>query len=61
MQMKKHIIAALVGVMILAVAGPAFAAANVVGGYLVTDRMLKMFHKRRPAQPGSGATPGPPR
>ena len=31
MQMKKHIIAALVGVMILAVAGPAFAAANVGG------------------------------
>lgn len=26
----------------------AFAAANVVGGYVVTDRMLQMF-KRRPA------------
>jgi NAD/NADP transhydrogenase alpha subunit len=26
----------------------AFAGANVVGGYLVTDRMLQMF-KRRPA------------
>jgi NAD(P) transhydrogenase subunit alpha len=24
----------------------AFAAANVVGGYLVTDRMLGMFHER---------------
>lgn len=27
----------------------AFAAMNVVGGYVVTDRMLHMF--RRPAQP----------
>jgi NAD(P) transhydrogenase subunit alpha len=24
----------------------AFAAANVVGGYVVTDRMLQMFKKR---------------
>jgi NAD(P) transhydrogenase subunit alpha len=24
----------------------AFAAANVVGGYLVTDRMLGLFHER---------------
>ena len=28
-----------------------FAAVNVVGGYLVTDRMLEMF-KRRPDEPG---------
>ncbi len=27
----------------------AFAAANVVGGYAVTDRMLRMFKQRRPA------------
>jgi H+-translocating NAD(P) transhydrogenase subunit alpha len=26
--------------------GAAFAAANVVGGYVVTDRMLQMFKKR---------------
>ncbi len=26
-----------------------FAAANVVGGYAVTDRMLRMFKQRRPA------------
>lgn len=26
----------------------AFAAANVVGGYVVTDRMLEMFKARRP-------------
>jgi NAD(P) transhydrogenase subunit alpha len=48
----------LVGVVLLAafVHGPlgyvlmflaaAFAAANVVGGYVVTDRMLQMFRKR---------------
>jgi NAD(P) transhydrogenase subunit alpha len=54
----------LVGVIILAsqVHGPlgdilmfiaaAFAAANVVGGYAVTDRMLKMF-KKRPVRPGA--------
>lgn len=48
----------LVGVVILSsfVTGPlgyiltfvaaAFAAANVVGGYAVTDRMLQMFRKR---------------
>ncbi|HVA85797.1 MAG TPA: NAD(P) transhydrogenase subunit alpha [Candidatus Saccharimonadales bacterium] len=32
---------------ILSVVAVAFAAMNVVGGYLVTDRMLEMF-KRRP-------------
>jgi H+-translocating NAD(P) transhydrogenase subunit alpha len=48
----------LVGVVLLSsfVTGPvgyiltfvaaAFAAANVVGGYVVTDRMLQMFKKR---------------
>jgi NAD(P) transhydrogenase subunit alpha len=48
----------LVGVIVLAsfVSGPfgylltfvaaAFGAANVVGGYVVTDRMLQMFRKR---------------
>jgi NAD(P) transhydrogenase subunit alpha len=30
----------------LAFAAMAFAAANVVGGYLVTDRMLRMFRAR---------------
>jgi NAD(P) transhydrogenase subunit alpha len=28
----------------------AFASANLVGGYAVTDRMLDMFHARRPAK-----------
>jgi NAD(P) transhydrogenase subunit alpha len=52
----------LVGVVVLSsqVHGPlgdilmflaaAFAAANVVGGYAVTDRMLQMF-KKRPVRP----------
>jgi len=30
----------------LAFAAVAFAAANVVGGYVVTDRMLQMFRRR---------------
>ena len=53
----------LVGVVILSsfVDGPlgyvltflaaAFGAANVVGGYAVTDRMLQMFRKRPAADP----------
>jgi NAD(P) transhydrogenase subunit alpha len=28
------------------------ATVNVVGGFLITDRMLKMFHRGRPAAPG---------
>jgi NAD(P) transhydrogenase subunit alpha len=31
---------------ILAIAAIAFAMINVVGGYLVTDRMLKMFQSK---------------
>ena len=34
---------------VLAFVAMAFAGANVVGGYWVTDRMLQMF-KRRPTQ-----------
>ena len=49
----------VVGVMLLAVKADSalgyvlvfvaavFAAMNVVGGYVVTDRMLEMFHARR--------------
>ena len=67
----------LVGAMLIAVSAnntvgyvlgfvaAAFAAMNVVGGYLVTDRMLGMFRKRPavppPAVPGpreAGAGPG---
>jgi NAD(P) transhydrogenase subunit alpha len=35
---------------IIAFLAAAFAAANVVGGYVVTGRMLKMF-RRRPLAP----------
>ncbi len=31
---------------ILMFVAAAFGTANVVGGYVVTDRMLQMFHKR---------------
>jgi NAD(P) transhydrogenase subunit alpha len=31
---------------VLGVAAVAMATINVVGGFLVTDRMLKMFHRR---------------
>jgi H+-translocating NAD(P) transhydrogenase subunit alpha len=30
------------------------ATVNVVAGYLITDRMLKMFRKREPAAPSEG-------
>ena len=47
-----------VGYVILFLAA-AFAAANVVGGYAVTGRMLKMFRKRPtvPAGPSPAAVP----
>jgi NAD(P) transhydrogenase subunit alpha len=35
------------------------ATVNMVGGFVVTDRMLQMFTRRRPAAPSSG-TPGKP-
>jgi NAD(P) transhydrogenase subunit alpha len=41
---------------ILAFVAAFFAAANVVGGYVVTGRMLKMFRRRTPAPPA----PAPP-
>lgn len=34
--------------LILGVAAVAFATINVVGGYLVTDRMLAMFKQKQP-------------
>jgi NAD(P) transhydrogenase subunit alpha len=51
---------------ILAFVAAAFAAMNVVGGYVVTGRMLKMFRRTRtPVSPGSPpagvtGTPGAP-
>ena len=40
---------------ILAFVAAAFAAMNVVGGYVVTGRMLKMFRRRPAVQAGTGA------
>jgi len=40
---------------VLAFIAAVFAAANVVGGYVVTERMLKMF--RRKAQPQAAGPP----
>jgi H+-translocating NAD(P) transhydrogenase subunit alpha len=40
----------------LAFVAVAFAAANVVGGYVVTDRMLQMF-RRRPTPADKAADP----
>jgi H+-translocating NAD(P) transhydrogenase subunit alpha len=48
---------------ILAFVAAFFAAANVVGGYVVTGRMLKMFRRKTPAPvpaPAAGA-PAPDR
>lgn len=39
---------------LLAFVAMAFGAMNVVGGYVVTDRMLQMFRKK-PAAPKAGA------
>ncbi|HWG65234.1 MAG TPA: NAD(P) transhydrogenase subunit alpha [Streptosporangiaceae bacterium] len=46
---------------ILAFVAAAFAAMNVVGGYVVTGRMLKMFHRRPtpPAVPAETAANAP--
>ncbi len=43
--------------IVLSVIAVAFATMNVVGGYLVTDRMLEMF-KKRPAPPKGGTKAG---
>jgi H+-translocating NAD(P) transhydrogenase subunit alpha len=39
---------------VIAFVAAAFAAMNVVGGYVVTGRMLKMFKKRPAVQAGAG-------
>ena len=47
----KHetVLATILGTMAVAL-----AFANVVGGFMITDRMLKMFKKREPAK-GTGS------
>ena len=37
----------------LAFVAVVFGTINVVGGFLVTDRMLEMFKQRRPEDPGN--------
>jgi NAD(P) transhydrogenase subunit alpha len=44
---------------ILAFFAAAFAAMNVVGGYVVTERMLKMFKRRPVAATGPAIEPSP--
>jgi NAD(P) transhydrogenase subunit alpha len=45
---------------ILAFIASFFAAANVVGGYVVTERMLKMFRRKAvPASPGQVSQQSP--
>jgi NAD(P) transhydrogenase subunit alpha len=43
---------------ILAFIAAFFAAANVVGGYVVTGRMLKMFRRKAVPAPPGAASPG---
>ena len=43
---------------ILAFVAVIFAAMNVVGGYVVTDRMLQMFKRRPPAPKPDGEGQG---
>ena len=43
---------------LLAFVASFFAAANVVGGYVVTGRMLKMFRRKAVPAPDSQATDG---
>ncbi len=42
---------------VLAFVATVFGAANVVGGYVVTDRMLQMF-KKKPVAPKADAAKG---
>jgi NAD(P) transhydrogenase subunit alpha len=46
---------------LLSLVAVAFATMNVVGGYVVTDRMLQMFKRKptapKPDAPGSAGTP----
>jgi NAD(P) transhydrogenase subunit alpha len=50
--------------LVLSFVAVVFASMNVVGGYLVTDRMLQMFRPRRapkaPAQGEPATAPGSP-
>src|SRR5580765_7619920 len=41
-------------VHVIALAAVALGTLNVVGGFVVTDRMLEMFKKRKPEAPADG-------
>jgi H+-translocating NAD(P) transhydrogenase subunit alpha len=43
--------------IILGLVAVTLATTNVVGGFVVTDRMLEMFKGRQPARPASAAEP----
>ena len=43
---------------IVGFAAVVLASANVVGGFVVTDRMLEMFRKREPAKPADASQDG---
>jgi len=46
-----------VGILIAALAAVLMSTVNLVGGFVVTDRMLEMFGGRRAAAPPSAAPP----
>ena len=48
------------GTLVLALVAIVLATVNMVGGFVVTDRMLEMFHRPRPAplSPPDPASPG---
>ena len=43
-------------IWIVGVAAVILASANVVGGFVVTDRMLEMFKRREPPKPAGDAS-----
>ena len=42
------------GVLVLGLVAVVLAAINMVGGFLVTDRMLQMFVRKKPAKQPAG-------
>jgi NAD(P) transhydrogenase subunit alpha len=41
--------------LVIGLVAVVLASVNMVGGFVVTDRMLQMFTRRRPANPGPKA------
>ena len=39
--------------LVIGLVAVVLASVNMVGGFVVTDRMLQMFTRRRPAKPGT--------